>query len=95
MKTSTADCLGAIAFAGLLLLPLWLPYAPMLVQVPMVILVTLVGLFLAASALRYRWHLSQNPGQFLGYYLRLTAVAIVIIVAFLLLVLGIGRLFFT
>ena len=95
MKTTTADSLGSIVLAGLFLLPLWLPHAPMFVQVPVVILVTLAGLFLAAAALCNRWHLSQNPGQFLGYYLRLAAVAIAIIVAFLLLVFGIGRVFFT
>lgn len=33
MKFSTADWLAAIFFVTLLLLPLWLPHAPMFVQV--------------------------------------------------------------
>jgi len=95
MKISTADWLAAIIFTTLLLLPLWLPRAPMFVQVPVTILVALGGLFLAASALRNRWRLSKSTGNFLGYYFQLAAVAIAIIVAFLLLVFAIGRLFFT
>ena len=95
MKISNADWLGAIIFVALLLLPLWLPHVPMFVQVPIAILVTLGGLFFAASALRNRWRLSKGTGQFLGYYLRLAAVAVAIIVAFLLLVFGVGRWFFT
>ncbi len=84
-KISTTDWLAAIVIAALFLLPLWLPHAPMFAQVPIAILVTLVILFGAASALRNRWRLSQNTGQFLGYYLRLVAVALAIVVAFLLL----------
>ena len=95
MKTSTADWLAAIVIAALFLLPLWLPHAPMFVQVPIAILVTLGGLFFAASALRNRWRLSKSTGQFLGYYLALVAVAVAIIVAFILLVFVIGRLFST
>lgn len=91
MKIPTADWLAAIVIAALFLLPLWLPYAPLFVQVPVVILVTLGGLFLAASALRNRWRLSKSTGQFLGYYLALVAAAVAIIVAFLLLVFVIGR----
>jgi len=91
MKISFADWLAAIVIAALFLLPLWLPHAPMFVQVPIAILVTLGGLFFAASALRNRWRLAKSTGQFLGYYLRLAAVAIAIIVAFLLLVFAIGR----
>jgi hypothetical protein len=91
MKTSAADWLAAIVIAALFLLPLWLPHAPLFVQVPVVILVLLGGLFFAASALRNRWRLSRSTGQFLGYYFRLVAVAIAIIVAFLLLVFAIGR----
>ena len=90
-KFSTADWLAAIICVALLLLPLWLPHVPMFVQVPVDILVILGGLFFAASALRDRWRLSKSTGQFLGYYLRLAAVAIAIIVAFLLLVFAIGR----
>lgn len=90
MKISTADWLAAIVIAALFLLPLWLPRAPLFVQVPVVILVISGGLFSAASALRNRWRLSKSTGQFLGYYFRLAAVAIAIIVAFLLLVLAIG-----
>jgi hypothetical protein len=85
IKTSTADWLAAIVIAALFLLPLWLPHAPMSVQVPIAILVTLVGLLSAASALRNRWRLSKNTGQFLRYYLRLVAVAVAIVVAFMLL----------
>ena len=95
MKISTADWLAATIVVALFLLPLWLPHAPLFVQVPVVILVTLVILFGAASALRNRWRLSKSTGQFLGYYLALVAVAVAIIVAFLLLVFVIGRLFFT
>ena len=95
MKISTADWLAATVIAALFLLPLWLPHAPMFVQVPIAILVALGGLIFAASALRNRWRLSKSTGQFLGYYLRLAAVAIAIIVAFLLLVLAIGRYSFT
>ena len=95
MKISIADWLAAILFAALLLLPLWLPHAPMFVQVPIAVLITLGGLFFAASALHNRWRLSKSTGQFLGYYLRVAAVAIAIIVACLLLVFVIGRLFFT
>lgn len=90
-KFSTADWLAAIICVALLLLPLWLPHVPMFVQVPVDILVILAGLFFAASALRSRWRLSKSTGQFLGYYLRLAAVAVAIIVALLLLVFGIGR----
>lgn len=67
------------------------PHAPMFVQVPVAILVMFVGLFSGASALRDRWRLSKRTGQFLGYYLRLAAVAIAIIVACVLLVFVIGR----
>lgn len=95
MKISAADWLAAIVSAALFLLPLWLPHAPMFVQVPIAILVALGCLFFAASALRNRWRWSKSTGQFVGYYLRLAAVAIATIVAFLLLVFVIGRLFFT
>ena len=94
MKISTADWLAATIFVALFLLPLWLPHVPMFVQVPVTILVIFGGLFSTASALRNRWRLSKSTGQFLGYYLRLAAVAIAIIVAIvaiLLLVFGIGR----
>jgi hypothetical protein len=91
VRISSADWLAAIIVAALLLLPLWLPHAPMFVQVPIAILVTLGGLLLTAAALRNRWRLSKSTGQFLGFYLRLAAVAITIIVAFLLLVFAIGR----
>ena len=90
MKIS-ADCLVATLIVALFLLPLWLPHVPMFVQAPIAILVTLGGLLFAASALRNRWRLSKSTGQFLGYYLRLAAVAVAIIVAFLLLVTAIGR----
>jgi len=95
MKISTADCLVTIIVVALFLLPLWLPRAPMFVQVPVAILVTLGGLFFAASALRNRWRLAKSTGQFLGYYLRLAAVAIAFIVAFLLLGFSFWRRFFT
>ena len=91
MRISTADWLAATIIVALFLLPLWLPPVPMFVQVPVVILVILGCLFSAASALRNRWRLSKSTGQFLGYYLRLAAVAVAIIVAFLLLVTAIGR----
>jgi hypothetical protein len=91
MKNSTADWLAATIFVALLLLPLWLPHVPMFVQVPVAILVILGGLFFAASALRNRWRLAKSTGQFLGYYLRVAAVAVAIIFALLLLVFGIGR----
>ena len=91
MKISTADWLAAIVIAALFLLPLWLPHAPLFVQVPVDILVTLGGVFFAASALRNRWCLSKSTGQFLSYYLRLAAVAIAIIITCLLLVFIIGR----
>ena len=96
LKISTADWPEAVIFAALL--PLWLfalPHAPMFVRVPIGILVTLAGLFCAASALRDRWRLSKTTGRFFGYYLRLAAVAIAIILAWVLLVFVIGRLFFT
>ena len=91
MKISIADWLVAILVVALLLLPLWLHHAPMFVQVPVVILVLFFGLFFAVSALRDRWRLSKSTVQFLGYYFRLVAVAIAIIVAFLLLVSVIAR----
>jgi hypothetical protein len=91
MRISTADWLAATIVVALFLLPLWLPHSPMFVQVPIAILVTLGGLVFAASALHNRWRLSKSTGQFLGYYLRLAAVALAIIVAFLLLVFVIGR----
>ena len=91
MKISTADWLAATIVVALFLLPLWLPHVPLFVQVPVVILVILGGLFTAAFALRNRWRLSKSTGQFLGYYLALVAVAVAIIVAFLLLVFVIGR----
>ena len=93
---STADWPEAIVFA--VLLPLWLlalPHAPMFVRVPIGILVTLGVFYCAASALRERWHLSKSTGQFFGYYFRLAAMAIAIVIAWVLLVVVIGRLFFT
>ena len=89
MKISTAEWLAGFIIAVLFLLPLWLPHAPMFVQVPIAVLITFGGLFFAASALRNRWRLSKSPARFLGYYLRLAAVAVVIIVALLLLVFAI------
>jgi len=53
-KFSTADWLAATIIVALFLLPLWLPHVPMFVQVPVVILVILGGLFFAASAFRDR-----------------------------------------
>lgn len=93
MKVPIPDWLAAIIIAALFLLPLWLPRAPMFIQVPTAILVTLGGLFFAASTLRNRWGLSKSTGRFLGYYLRLVSVAIAIVVSFLLLVVVFGRLF--
>jgi hypothetical protein len=95
VKNSISDSLGTILCAALVLLPLWLPHAPMFVQVPIGILVLCLGLFLVASALRDHWRLSKSTGQFVGYYFRLVAAAIAIIVTFLLLFLVIGSHFFT
>lgn len=90
-KIFTTDCLAAVLFLALLLLPLWLQHTPMFVQVPVAIIILCLGVYFLVSALRGRWRLSQRTGQFLGYYFRLVAVAIVIIVAFLLLCFVIGR----
>lgn len=80
------------------LFPLWLfalPHAPMFVRLPIGILLTLGGLYSAASALRERWRISKTTGRLFGYYLRLVAIAIAIILAWVLLVVVIGKLFFT
>ena len=62
-----------------------------LFQVPIAILITLGGPISAASALRNCWRLSKNFGQFLGYFLRVSGVAIAIIIACQLLVFGVVR----
>ena len=91
MKISVADWLVAILVVALLLLPLWLHHTPMFVQVPVAILVLFLGVFFAVSALRERRRVSKSTAQFLGYYFRLVAVAIAIIVAFVLLAFVIAR----
>ena len=94
-KISTEDWPGAILFV--ILLPLYLfalPQASIYVRVPVVILITVVGLYSAGTALRERWRLSKAVGQFFSYYLRLVAVAIAIIIAWVLVVFAIGKEFF-
>ncbi len=93
-KLSTDDWPEAILLAVLLPLYLFaLPHAPMFVRMPTGILITLGGFYSAGSALRERWRLSKATGQFFGYYLRLAAVAIAIIIAWVLVVFVVGKLF--
>jgi hypothetical protein len=94
-KLSTADWPQAILFAVLFPVYLFaLPHAPLFVRLPIGLLITLGGFYCAASALRERWRLSKTAGHFSSYYLRLAAVAIAIIIAWVLVVFVIGKLFF-
>lgn len=61
------------------------------IQVPIAILITFGGLTSPVSALRNCWRLSKNFGQFLGNFLRVSGVAIAIIIACQLLVFGVVR----
>ena len=74
----------------IVLVALTLPLFPMFVQrTSSILIIILFGLFPAAIYLRNRWRSSKHTGQFLGYYLRLVAVAVAIVVAFWLLFFGI------
>ncbi len=93
-KLSTDDWPEAILIAVLLPFYLFvLPQASVFVRVPIGILITLGGLYAAGSALRQRWFISKTTGNFFGYYLRLAGVAIAIIIAWVLTVFVIPKIF--
>jgi hypothetical protein len=70
-----------------------LPQTPPYLRIPMTLFVVAQGLYAAACALRERWRISKTTGQFFGYYLRLVALSMVIILGTLLFIFAMIKLF--
>ncbi len=94
LKISTADWPEALVLAVVLLVTLFvIPHSPLFVRFIFGALMTVGALCAGATALRERWRESKTTGVFIGFYLRLAGIAFVIVLAWVLFVLLVGKFF--